>query len=429
MHREPYVIIGNSVAAMGAVEGIRSVDADRPITIISNESHHTYSRPLISYLLGRKVGDDDMLYRPPDFYDKNNIRAWLGVEVIGVDPRAGTLETADGRTIGFENLLIATGGKPIVPPDVEGAEAPGVFAFTTWDDARRIQEYIEERQVESAVVVGGGLIGLKSMEGLVQLGIRTTIVELADRILGATFDDTASAMARRRLEQSGVTVLCGNTVTSVEGTEEGLKGVVLRDESRIECSLVIFAIGVRPSVDVVRGTDIEVDRGILVDERMRTSADGIYAAGDVAQADLLLGDGKLPIPVFPNAARQGRIAGVNMAGGEARWRGGIAMNAVEVLGLPTVSVGLTSPGDDQCEILSELNEEEEQYRKIVLRDDRVVGAIFIGDIDRAGIITGLVRERIDVSEFKDLLLTKEFGLLSLPREYRKHIVSGRGIVV
>jgi NAD(P)H-nitrite reductase large subunit len=429
MNREPYVIIGNSVAAMGAVAGIRSVDPERPITVISREPHHTYSRPLISYLLGGKVEEEGMLYREADFYDKNNVRPMLGVEVTGVDVEAGTVEMDDGRTVAYEELLIATGGDPIVPPDVEGAEADGVFTFTTWDDAREIEAYIEGHGVEKAVIVGGGLIGLKSMEALVERGIETTVVELADRILGATFDRTASELARRQLERAGVTVLCETTVSRIEAAEGEVSGAVLRDGTRLPCGLLIFAIGVRPNVAIVRGTSVEVDRGVVVDDGMRTSADDVYAAGDVAQARLLLRKGKRPIPIFPNAYRQGLIAGANMAGGDATWKGGVAMNSVEVLGLPTISVGITSPDGGGYDTLSELDEHALRYRKVVLRDDRVVGAIFIGDIDRAGIITGLIREQIDVSGFKDLLLTEEFGLISLPREYRKHVVSGMGIVV
>ncbi|MFO7957025.1 MAG: FAD-dependent oxidoreductase [Candidatus Brocadiia bacterium] len=429
MNREPYVIIGNSVAAMGAVAGIRSVDPERPITVISREPHHTYSRPLISYLLGGKVDEKGMLYRGADFYDKNNVRPMLGVEVTGVDVEAGTVEMDDARTVAYEKLLIATGGDPIVPPDVEGTEADGVFTFTTWDDAREIEAYIEGHGVEKAVIVGGGLIGLKSMEALVERGIETTVVELADRILGATFDRTASELARRQLERAGVTVLCETTVSCIEAAEGEASGAVLRDGTRLPCGLLIFAIGVRPNVAIVRGTSVEVDRGVVVDDGMRTSADDVYAAGDVAQARLLLREGKRPIPIFPNAYRQGLIAGANMAGGDATWKGGVAMNSVEVLGLPTISVGITSPEGEGYDILSELDEDAMRYRKVVLKDDRVVGAIFIGDIGRAGIMTGLIREQIDVSGFKDLLLTEEFGLISLPREYRKHVVSGMGIVV
>lgn len=429
MDKAPYLIIGNSVAAMGAIAGIRSIDANRPITLIAKESEHTYSRPLIPYLLAGKVDEKRMHYRPKDFYERNNVRVMLGVEVRRVDAQAKSVETSDGQTIAFDQLLIATGGKPILPADVSGNEAKGVFTFATWEDAREIRDFIGANGVKEAVVVGGGLIGLKSMEALHALAVRTTIVELADRILSATFDKKASDMSRAHLEEAGISVRCGTTVAGIQQQEGKVSGVTLRDGTKIPCGLVIFAIGVVPDARIVADTPIKMDRGILVDERLQSSIDGIYAAGDVSQgADLLTGQMR-PIPIFPNAYRQGFVAGCNMAGSDRRYKGGMAMNSVDVLGLPTISVGITSPEGEGYEALSAFDPEEPSYKKIVLKNDRIVGAIFIGQIDRAGIITGLIKDAVDVSSFKDLLLTEAFGLISLPQEYRKHIVKGTGIEV
>jgi NAD(P)H-nitrite reductase large subunit len=423
------MIIGNGVAAVAAVAGIRSADDRGPITLIAREPHHTYSKPLISYLLGGVVEEEQLLYRPRDFYRSNGVSPLLGLEVARVDPGRGIVETTDGEERSFGRLLIATGGVPIVPPDVEAADATGVFTLTTLEDARNIKGYIEARGLEEALVVGGGLIGMKSTEALVELGIRTTVVELADRILSTTFDRTAGELALRQLREAGVTVHCGTTVRRIRTRKGEVDGAVLRDGTRLSCRLVIFAIGVVPNVDIVRGTDVQTDRGILVDETMQTSVGGIYAAGDVAQADDLLGAGKRAIPIFPDAFRQGLVAGSNMAGRRRLYRGGIPMNSVDIFGLPTISVGLTDPEGGGYEVLTALDEGEPSYRKIVLQNNKVVGAIFIGCIDRAGIVTGLIREQVDVSDFKDALPTEDFGLISLPRVYRKHVVSGMGIEV
>ncbi len=429
MSKAPYTIIGNSAAAVGAVAGIREVDPDGPITLIAKEPHHTYSRPLISYLLGGKVDESRMPYRPPDFYEKNNVRAMLGVEVTRIDADKRCIETADGTSIEYDRLLIAVGGTPIVPLDVTGTDAEGVFTFTTWDDARHIQRYIETHEVTRTVVIGGGLIGLKSVEALVELGITTTVVELADRILSVTFDQTASDLARRSLEKAGVGVRCGTTVERIRQQGGKVSGVVLRDGTELACSMVIFAVGVVPNTRIVNGEAIETDRGILVDDCQRTSVDGIYAAGDVAQAADMLSGQKRPIPIFPNAYRQGLVAGNHMAGGNRRYEGGLAMNAVDICGLKTISVGVTVADDDGYEALTSLDEDTAVYKKIVLKGDRIVGAIFVGQIDRAGIITGLIKNAVSVSGFKDLLLTEHFGLISLPSEYRKHVVSGTGIEI
>jgi NAD(P)H-nitrite reductase large subunit len=422
MNKTPYLIIGNSAAALGAVDGIRSVDETSPITLIAKESHHTYSRPLISYLLGKKVDDKQMDYRPDDYYETHGIKPILGVEVTKLDAEKLCVETSDGKSIEFEKCLIATGGNPIVPRDVTGLDAEGVFSFTNLDDAHAIRSYIEDNAVKSAVVVGGGLIGLKSVEALNALGIKTTMLELADRILSVSFDQKASEMAKASLEKAGVSVLCETTVSSIAHRGGKVSTIVLRDGASIDAAMIIFAIGVLPNMDFARESGIELDRGIVVDDHMESSVSGVYAAGDVAQAmDMLLGI-KRPIPILPTASRQGFIAGCNMAGQERAYEGGLAMNAVDICGLPTISVGQTDPDDDDCEILT-ANGKEGVYKKVVLKDNRIIGMIFIGQIDRAGIMTGLIKDKVDVSGFKNLLLTDDFGLISLPEEYRKHMVS------
>ncbi len=429
MTKTPYTILGNSVAAIGAVAGIREVDPDGAITLVAKEAYHTYSRPLISYLLGRKVDETRMPYRPPDFYEKSGVTPLLGVEVTRVDTETRTLTASDGRSIEFDKLLIGVGGVPIVPRDVAGVDAEGVFTFTSWDDAKRIQKYIDDHNVAQAVVVGGGLIGLKSVEALVELGIRTTMVELADRILSVTFDQTASDLARKSLESVGVDVRCGTTVQEIRHRDGKVCSAHLRDGTELFCSMVIFAVGVVPNTRLVADSAIETDRGIVVDEFLATSVEGIYAAGDVAQAADLLTGVKRPIPIFPNAYRQGFIAGKNMAGRAKPYEGGLAMNAVDVCGLPTISIGLTAGEGEGDEVLSSCDERAGVYKKIVLRGDKIIGAIFIGQIDRAGIITGLIKNSVSISDFKDMLLTDDFGLISLPTEYRKHVVAGTGIEI
>jgi NAD(P)H-nitrite reductase large subunit len=430
MNRIPYLIIGNSAAAMGAVEGIRRNDPDRPITVVAREPHHTYSRPLISYLLAGEVDEEQMMYRPEDFYEKNNVTPLLGVTAEGVDSDRKIVGTDTGEELAYENLLVATGGSPILPPKVEGMDANGVFTFTTWEDANEIEEFIEAEGVENAVVVGGGLIGLKSMEALVNRDIHTTLVELADQVLNSTFDETASEMAQEAMEAAGVDVRCSTTVQSINQKNGKVDGATLRCGTDVPCSLVIFAIGVLPNTDLLEGTEAEVDRGIIVDDRMESSLDDVYAAGDVAQARELFSGEKRAIPILPNAYRQGLIAGMNMADGSREYEGGLAMNSVDVFGLPTISIGVTAPDDpENYEIMTDMDTEKPIYRKIVLRDNRIVGAIFIGDIDRAGIITGLARQQIDVTDFKDRLLTDDFGLIALPEDYREKVVSGQPLEV
>ncbi len=426
-----HVIIGNSAAAIGCVEGIRHHDQESAITIVADEPHHTYSRPLISYLLGGLVDESRMSYRPADFYESNRVETMLGVEVTEVDPQRRVVSLAGGGTLPYDRLLIATGGKPFVPP-VAGSDLQGVFTFGTWDDARRIGRYIDEVHVKSALVIGAGLIGLKTIEALLARGVRVTVVELADRVLSTIFDPTASRLAEIILRREGVEIKTKTTVTEIIGRGGRVDHALLNDGERLDTDMVIFAIGVRPNTSMIpAGAGIRVERGIRVDEHMRTTAPDVYAAGDCVEAYDKLVDAYRQIAIWPLAYRQGHVAGANMAGVERTYEGGFPMNSISVCDVPTISVGLTDPPQDgeRYEIIDDYDRESLVYKKLVLRGHRLVGAVFMNEIDRAGIYTGLIRDQADVSQFKNHLLSGSFGLISLPKEYRKHLVVGSGIEV
>ena len=436
MHQATYVIIGNSIAAIHAIEGIRELDRDGSIIVISDEKTHVYSRPLISYYLAQKVKEDQILYRPPSFYEKNKIRSFLGKKAVSLDTKAKQVILEDNTRIRYEKLLLATGGAPFVP-DIPGKGHEGVFRFRTIEDARCLKRYITDHPVQRAVVLGGGLIGLKATEALLALNIRVSIVELADRILSATFDQTASRLIEKALEHIGCPIMTGNTVKEfLPGPDGRISAAILKDGSRIDCDLAIIAIGVRPRLDLIKGTEIKAKRGILVDHQLETNIKDIFAAGDVIESyDFILNTHR-PVAILPNASRQGRIVGRNMAGGNRLYEGCLAMNSVELAGIPTISVGLTDPSvlEDterrkRIEVLESIEEENTNYKKVVLEDNRIIGVILIGRIDRAGIYTGLIKDKVDISLIKDHLLKDDFGLLSLPKAYRKHLVTGQGIEV
>jgi NAD(P)H-nitrite reductase large subunit len=372
-----------------------------------------------------------MYYRPADFYEKNRVETLLGVHVTEVHPQERSISLAGGGKLAYDRLLIATGGKPFVPP-VPGANLRGVFTFITWEEARQMERFIEETGAQSALVIGAGLIGLKTIEALLARGIQVTVVELADRILSTIFDATASRLAEIILRREGVDIQTNTTVTEIIGRGGRVDHAVLRDGERIDCDMVVFAIGVRPNTSLIPAdSGIKIERGIRVDGQMCTSVSDIYAAGDCVEAYDKLIDAYRQIAIWPLAYRQGYVAGCNMAGGDCEYGGGFPMNSISVCDVPTISVGLVDPPDDgdRYEIMDDYDRESLTYRKLVLRGRRLVGAMFINDIDRAGIYTGLIRDQADISQFRDHLLSGSFGLISLPKDYRKHLVVGSGIEV
>jgi len=431
MRETEYLIIGNSVAGVNCIEGIREVDEKGEIVVVSEEGVFNYSRPLISYYLGGRVGMDRIFFKNEDFYNKKKVNLILNTKAGKINVEEKKVKLTSDEEIKFDKLLISCGGKPIVPP-IQGLKEikEGFFTFTKLSDAQRIIEYIRTNGIKQAVVLGAGLIGLKCTEGLVERGLKVSIVELADRILANTFDEEASGILENALKKWGCQVFKRDTVVEIEGKRGKVKGVILKSGKIIPTSLLIIAIGVIPNLDLVKNTSIKYDRGIIVNRWMQTNVRYIYAAGDVAQGrDFLLQKNSV-IAIWPVASYQGKIAGLNMAGKRTKYQGLFAMNSVQLAGIPTISFGITNPsGGEDYEVLSKKDERNNFYRKIVLKNNRIVGAIFLGKIERAGIFSGLIKDKIDVSSLKDELLSDEFGLLVLPAEYRKHLVRGEGMEV
>lgn len=423
-----YVIIGNGPAATSAIIAIRETDPSSPITLISDEPYTNYSRPLISYLLAKKIEAKRMPYLPDTFYKTNKVKLILNNPASRLDIKNNQVTLSDKKKIPFDKLLIATGTTPIIPR-MKGAQLTGVFTFTKLQDAENVAQYVEANEVKEAVVIGGGLIGLKATEGLMGLSVKVTIVELADRILSATFDKKASQIIKNALEKQGCSVITKNTVTEIQGNHNQVKSVVLNNGKKIAADLVIMAVGVTPNIELVRNTPIKCNKGIIVDKFMQTSVDNIYAAGDCCEAPDLFFELNRPMAIWINATKQGKIAGYNMAGVAKEYQGSLMMNSVELCGIPTISVGITIPPDTSYKVIEQYQPEKEIYKKVLIKDNRIIGTIFLGDIERAGIYTGLIIDKADVTDFQEHLAKEDFGLVSLPKAYRKHLVTGVGLEI
>lgn len=430
-----YAIVGNSAAGIGAAEAIRAVDPHGSMAIISKEPYHTYSRALIGHYLCGEISEDRLIYRPLDFYKKNKVMPILGREVVGLDIERKTLVLSNPEEeIGWEKLLVATGGKPIIPR-IGGREL--AYTFTTLEDARKLISAASDS--ERAVIVGGGLIGLQVAEGLRKLGMKVTIVELMNRVLAQVVDEETSRAVEGILRREGIELVLGTSASAIEGSNGRAKRVMLSDGTEIGADIVVISVGVSPNIDLVTGTSVRAGKGIIVDEHMMTSAPDVYAAGDVVEVWNKITGTRDPIPTWPNAYMGGRAAGLNMAGKEAIYDGTFALNSAVIYGFPVVSAGMVNPTSEdlrRCDILVRKGPDRSFYRKIVLRDGRIVGMVGYGKaVDRSGIIVGLMRKGADVRSFADKLLLEggyppswfrppqssetmedRFGLIVLPKE-------------
>jgi len=417
-----YVIIGGSAAGMGAIEAIREIDHLGGITLVSDELCPYYSRPMISDLVSGKATFDKMKCRKDNFWKKHKVHALTGVKALHVDLSEKLVELDKGDPINFEKLLIATGGKPFVPA-IEGSNKSDVLTFTTLNDAQVLDSKIKTAQ--SAVVIGAGLIGVSVTEALVNRGIKVTMVELKDHILNLILDEYSSEMVQNIITEAGVTIITGQTVEKILGKTENsqlVSGVILTNGDQINCDLVIVAIGVIPSKDLVVNTSMETNRGILVDKTMNTNISDVYASGDVAEAYDFLFRENLHLPLWPLARLEGKIAGYNMAGKKAIYEGGTAMSSLKYFGTPIISFGITNPKEKgQYEILVEYNLGKNIYKKILLKNNVIVGLTFVNDIQKTGIFFHLLKNAVNVKKFKSSFLSENFGLASLPSSLRKKI--------
>jgi len=418
-----YVIIGGSAGGIGAVETIREVDPTGELVVISNEPVPQYSRPMISEYVSREATLDTMKYRKDEFWANNKVKTLTGKTATKIDFTKKQVILDDGKeTVSYDKLLIATGGKPFVPR-MEGGDKEGVFTFTELSSAEGIEAKAEK--IKSTIVIGGGLIGVSASEALVKRGIEVTLVELKESILSLILDKTASDIAEKVLTDAGVTVITGQTVQRILGRKdkpESVGSVVMTDGTEIPCDLVVVAIGVIPRTDLVKDTPVKINRGIVVDRTMQTSIPDVYACGDVAEAYDFLIDQKRLLPLWPLAHLGGRIAGYNMAGKKAEYEGGTVMSSLKYFELPVIAVGTVNPENvDNYEILVELKPEKTVYKKILLKDGKIVGFIFLGDIEKAGIFFRLLKNHVDMSKVKDALLSEDFGIVTLPEQIRQEM--------
>lgn len=414
-----YVIIGGSAGGIGAVEAIRQVDPVGEVTVISNEQVSQYSRPMISEYVSREATLDTMKYRSDEFWKNNKVKILTGKTATKIDFANKYVELDGEEKISYDKLLIATGGKPFVPR-MEGGEKEGVFTFTELSNAEAIEAKVGTSN--SAVVIGGGLIGISASEALVKRGIKVTLVELKDNILNLILDKTASLIAEKVLKEAGVTVITGKSVQRILGrkdNEKSVGGVILTDGKEISCDFVVVAIGVIPRTELVKDTLVEVNRGIIVDRFMKTNLLDVYACGDVAEAHDFLIDGNRLLPLWPLAHLGGKVAGYNMAGKQVEYEGGTVMSSLKYFELPIIAVGIVNPENiSDYEVLSEFIPEKTVYKKILLKNNKIAGFIFLGNLEKVGIHFRLLKNRVNVTEIKEVLLSEDFGIVSLPEQLR-----------
>lgn len=406
-----FVIIGNGVAAAGCIEGIRSVDKETPISVISAEKHKVYSRPLISYYLEGRTSLEKMNYRSEDFYEKNGVQL-LFTSAEKIDTAKAKVALSGGKALAYDKLCIAAGSMPFVP-DFDGLDkVKNKFTFMTIDDTLALEKALKKDS--RVLIVGAGLIGLKCAEGIFERVGSVTVCDLADRVLSSILDNECAQVMQKHLEKKGIRFMLSDTAESFDENK-----AVMKSGKTVEFDILVMAVGVRANTQLAADAGAQVNRGIIIGTDMKTSLENIYAAGDCTEGmDSSIGENRV-LAILPNAYMQGFCAGVNMAGGESSITDAIPMNSIGFFGLHCASAGSYF---DKGE--GEIYEQKScgGIKRLYIKDGRLTGYIIIGDVTGAGIYTSLVREKTDLGSVDIDELKKNATLaIFLPQTRRKKL--------
>jgi NAD(P)H-nitrite reductase large subunit len=392
------VIIGAGPAGVSVAETLRALDQQSELVMLSAEPYPPYSPPaMVDHFL---TGSNAHLWRNADWPEQAGVQYQSGVEVTAVQPETRTIQLKDGSKLGYDRLVLATGGSLYAP--LEGADLPGIYNFKSLSAAEALVNKVKSGEASSAIVVGAGFIGMEIALLLRELGVAVTQIEMLDQVMSAMLDSETAGIALAMMQKRGVDVRLNTKASAFVGDGQ-VKGVQLESGEVLQADLMIAATGIKPNLKLLENSGIAHKWGITVDEHLRTNFKAIYAAGDAVESpDRLTGE-TFVHAIFPNAIEQGRVVGLNLAGIETTYEGAERMNSLKHLGLPIMAVGLKS-GD---EILQ--NRRNGYMRSIYLKENRVVGFQLIGDIKAAGILRTLMSRGENILPVKDRLLSPNFG--------------------
>jgi len=392
MDMGPYLIIGNGVAGTTAAEQIRKHDKEGSIIIVTEEGLPFYYRIRLNEFISGEVKEQNLLAKKEQWYKEQRIDLRLNTRIRGADPAKKLVYTEKNEGLSYDRLLLATGSHSFVPP-IKGADKKGVFSLRSVQDARDIATWAEG--IDDAILIGGGLLGLEAGNALRKLGKKVMVVEFFPRLLPRQLDVDGAKRLQGIMEGMGFSFRLGAKTQEIAGDGE-VEKVLLEGGEALRARMVVVSAGVRPNLDMAEALHLDHDKGIKVDERLRTSAADIFAAGDVAEFR------GIPYGIWPAAMEQGRAAGINMAGGNEAYQGTTMANTLKVVGIDLASAGdIDADGKFESRVVTD----EKVYKKIVIDNKVIIGCIMLGETKGFLKITKMMAERQDVSGIKDQILT------------------------
>lgn len=413
------VVIGNSAAALNAVEEMRRRGVTEEIVMISKEPGTAYSRVLLPYVLrGAYPSLEKIRIRDEAYYSRNNIR-FIEDEVLNLDPEKKELTLAKGDTLSYDRVLVASGSSPFKPP-IPGLEGDRVLHMWTIEDARRLEPLLTSGG--RVLVLGSGFVSLQATWAAVARGLDVDVYELMPRIMPLVLDGRSADILVDKMKSFGVRLKLGISTTGIEHLPDGRLKVSAKDEEDIVVDFIIVGTGVRPNVSFLAGTGVEVDRGILVNDFMETSMADIFAAGDVAQGPTTFGDAHVIHALWPTAVEEGKIAGANMAGRREAYEGSLNMNVTGMFDLTVASMGVFNETDDTEAWEYDLG--ETGIMKVVLDNGVPLGGALVGSADLVqflGMLRPFIRKKTPLDCDRDGLFAylRTESVTGMPAENRR----------
>jgi nitrite reductase (NADH) large subunit len=393
------VIVGCGVAGVTAARALKDKVPEVQVTVYTDENYLYYPRPRLYDVLSGEKEPEEIYSYTKEWYEKLGINVQLNKKVLNIHTPSKDITLEGGSKTHYDRLLLASGAHPFVP-SIKGVEKRGTFTLRTVEDAVAIRQYAEKTR--KAIVIGGGLLGLEFAACLKKLGQEVEVVELYPRLLPRQLDQDGSAILESDLEKLGIDPALGVKTTEILG-KEAAAGVSLDNGKEISGELILISAGVKPHIKLATEAGIKANKGVIVDEYLRTSADDVYAAGDVLEFH-----GQV-YGIIPPAVEQADIASANMLGGETHvYNGTVHSATLRVAGISLTSMGLVNPEGSRYENIKRIDKQEGVYKKIVLDQGKIVGVILLGDRRGASSLMKLMRQEADVTKYKNHLLEDDF---------------------
>ncbi len=420
MGKHKHLIIGCGSAALSALNQIRKVTSEDEIKLVTMEDYPPYSPMSLPYLISGRIKESDIQMIGDDYLDKMKALLIKGKRVDSIDTKRKEINYDNGESDIYDTLLIATGSEPIRPA-IRGLDESGFLGFHTIEDCKKLLKELEGKT--SVGVLGAGLVGMEVAIALAERGYQVTIMEKEPRLLPLYFDEEAASLIRDIFLSQGIRILTGKEISEVN-RKKGKVEISFSNGDPVNVDVLVTCVSVKPRTTFIKDAGIAINNGILVDRRMMTNVKGIYAAGDVAEAPNFFSGRNGLNPILPSAVKQGKIAGSNMAGQEVEYEGWLPMNTFNFFGHLAISIGKFMPSQGD-EVLFEKEYNKPHYKKLICRDDRLLGATFLDtDID-AGVFRYLIEKRVEIGMYKELLikLPKETSLWLMLETERKETIS------